>query len=119
MVIETQAQLPMASPWGLGLTASSAGQSFPAARQGEAMNLVNARYGSEPDLKAFTYVSDRFRPFAAQTIRAKVNEAPYILDGLLMTKAGLATEPEIVAHISPLEWGHILLTGEYQWPKRR
>ena len=48
MVIEAQAQLPMASHWGLGLTASSDGQFFPAARQGEAMNLVNARYGSEP-----------------------------------------------------------------------
>ena len=43
MVIEAQAQLPMARLWGLGLTASSDGQFFPAARQGEAMNLVNAR----------------------------------------------------------------------------
>ena len=88
MVIEAQAQLPMASLWGLGLTASSDGQFFPAARQGEAMNLVNARYGSEPGLKAYTHVSDRFGPFATQTIPATVNEAPYILDGLLMTRAG-------------------------------
>ena len=88
MVIEAQAQLPMASYWGLGLTASSDGQFFPAARQGEAMNLVNARYGSEPGLKAYTHVSDRFGPFATQTIPATVNEAPYILDGLLMTRAG-------------------------------
>ena len=88
MVIEAQAQLPMASHWGLGLTASSDGQFFPAARQGEAMNLVNARYGSEPGLKAYTHVSDRFGPFATQTIPATVNEAPYILDGLLMTRAG-------------------------------
>ena len=88
MVIEAQAQLPMARYWGLGLTASSDGQFFPAARQGEAMNLVNARYGSEPRLKAYTHVSDRFGPFATQTIPATVNEAPYILDGLLMTRAG-------------------------------
>ena len=88
MVIEAQAQLPMASYWGLGLTASSDGQFFPSARQGEAMNLVNARYGSEPGLKAYTHVSDRFGPFATQTIPATVNEAPYILDGLLMTRAG-------------------------------
>ena len=52
------------------------------------MNLVNARYGSEPGLKAYTHVSDRFGPFATQTIPATVNEAPYILDGLLMTRAG-------------------------------
>ena len=88
MVIEAQAQLSMARFWGLGLTASSDGQFFPAARQGEAMNLVNARYGSEPGLKAYTHVSDRFGPFATQTIPATVNEAPYILDGLLMTRAG-------------------------------
>ena len=88
MVIEAQAQLPMAQLWGLGLTASSDGQFFPSARQGEAMNLIYARYGSEPGLKAYTHVSDRFGPFATQTIPATVNEAPYILDGLLMTRAG-------------------------------
>ena len=33
--------------------------------------------------------------------------------------AGLTVEPELLAHISPLGWAHILLTGEYRWPKRR
>ena len=33
--------------------------------------------------------------------------------------AGLTVEPELQAHISPLGWAHILLTGEYRWPKRR
>ena len=33
--------------------------------------------------------------------------------------AGLTVEPELLARISPLGWGHILLTGEYRWPKRR
>ena len=88
MVIEAQAQPPMARFWGLGLTASSAGQFSLAARQGEAMNLVNARYSSEPGLKAHTHVPDRFGPLATQTIPATVNEVPYILDGLLMTRAG-------------------------------
>ena len=88
MVIEAQAELPMASAWGMGITASSDGQFFPAARQGEAMNLVNAKYGSEPGLKAYTHVSDRFAPFATQAIPATVNEAPYILDGLLMNETG-------------------------------
>ena len=87
MVIGAQAQLPMARHKGLGLTASSNGQFFPAGRQGEATNLVNARYGSEPGLKAYTHVSDWFGHFATQTIPATVNEAPYILDGLLMTRA--------------------------------
>ena len=88
IVIEAQAQLPTARFWGLGLTASSDGQFFPAARQGKAMNLVNARYGNAPGLKAYTHLSDQFGPFATQTIPATVNEAPYILDGLLMNEAG-------------------------------
>ena len=33
--------------------------------------------------------------------------------------AGLTVEPELLAHMSPLGWAHILLTGEYRWPKRR
>ncbi|MBC7285923.1 Tn3 family transposase, partial [Hoeflea sp.] len=47
-----------------------------------------AKYGSEPGLKAYTHVSDRFAPFASQMIPATVSEAPYILDGLLMNAAG-------------------------------
>ncbi len=32
-------------------------------------------------------------------------------------KAGLDCHPELLSHISPLGWAHILLTGEYRWPK--
>lgn len=88
MVIAAQSELPMAANWGSGITASSDGQFFSAARQGEAMNLINAKYGSEPGLKAYTHVSDQFGPFATQDIPATVNEAPYILDGLLMNEVG-------------------------------
>ena len=87
-IIEAQAALPMAQFWGGGKTASSDGQFFPAARQGEAMNLVNAKYGNDPGLKAYTHISDQFGPFATQNIPATVNEAPYILDGLLMNETG-------------------------------
>ncbi|MYK30523.1 MAG: Tn3 family transposase [Boseongicola sp. SB0670_bin_30] len=88
MVIEAHARLPMAQLWGRGLTASSDGQFFPTTRQGEAMNLINARYQSEPGLKSYTHVSDQFGPFATQRIPSTVNEAPYMLDGLVMTRAG-------------------------------
>ena len=88
IVISAQSGLPMAAYWGGGITASSDSQFFPAARQGEAMNLINAKYGSEPGLKAYTHVSDQFGPFATQNIPATVNEAPYILDGLLMNDVG-------------------------------
>ena len=87
-VLEAQAQLPMAKHWGAGETASSDGQFFPTTRQGEAMNLINAKYGNEPGLKAYTHVSDQYAPFATQVIPATVNEAPYILDGLLMNPTG-------------------------------
>jgi TnpA family transposase len=80
--------LPMAKYWGAGETASSDGQFFPTTRQGEAMNLINAKYGHEPGLKAYTHVSDQYGPFATQVIPATVNEAPYILDGLLMNPSG-------------------------------
>lgn len=30
-------------------------------------------------------------------------------------RAGLETPDELLAHISPLGWAHILLTGEYIW----
>lgn len=33
--------------------------------------------------------------------------------------AGLPVPPELLAHTSPLGWAHILLTGEYNWPKKR
>ena len=88
IIVEAQAALPMAAFWGTGRTASSDGQFFPAAGRGEALNLVNARYGAEPGLKAYSHVSDRFSPFATQTIPATVHEAPYILDGLLMNETG-------------------------------
>ena len=61
MVIEAQARLPMSQFWGAGQTASSDGQFFPTTRQGEAMNLINAKYGQEPGLKAYTHVSDQGR----------------------------------------------------------
>lgn len=87
-VVDAQGNLPMARFWGMGLTASSDGQFFPTTRQGETMNLINAKYGNEPGLKAYTHVSDQFAPFASQTIPATVSEAPYILDGLLNNDVG-------------------------------
>lgn len=88
MVVEAQSRLPMAQFWGMGFTSSSDGQFFPTTRQGEAMNLVNAKYGNEPGLKAYTHLSDQFSPFATQAIPSTVNEAPFILDGLLMNETG-------------------------------
>ncbi|GAA6198633.1 hypothetical protein NBRC116598_40780 [Pseudophaeobacter arcticus] len=43
------------------------------------MNLINAKYGNDPGIKAYTHVSDQFGSFASQKIPATVNEAPFIL----------------------------------------
>lgn len=34
------------------------------------MNLVNAKYGTTPGLKAYSSVSDQYAPFATQAIPA-------------------------------------------------
>jgi TnpA family transposase len=57
MVVAAQAKLSMSRFWGMGTTASRDNQFFPSARQGEAMNMVNAKYGNEPSLKAYTHVN--------------------------------------------------------------
>src|SRR4029453_4244317 len=33
-----------------------------------------------------------------------------------MAEAGEALPPDLLAHVSPLGWEHITLTGEYPWP---
>ena len=33
-------------------------------------------------------------------------------------RAGLNCDPALLAHISPLGWAHILLTGEYRWRRK-
>ncbi|MCP1237968.1 Tn3 family transposase [Gluconobacter kondonii] len=88
MIVEAHAALPMSAFWGQGKSASSDGQFFLATEQGEAMNLINAKYGNVPGLKGYSHVSDQYAPFATQVIPATVSEAPYILDGLLMNDAG-------------------------------
>ncbi|MFT4783966.1 MAG: TnpA family transposase [Paracoccaceae bacterium] len=55
---------------------------------GQCINLINAKYGNDPGLKAYTHVSDQFGSFATQNIPATVTEVPYILDGLLMNETG-------------------------------
>ena len=87
-VVAAQGQLDMARHWGLGTTASSDGQFFPAARQGEAMNAINAKYGSDPGAKGYTHVNDHYAPFASRLIPVTVSEAPFILSGLLANEAG-------------------------------
>ena len=89
ILVDVQSVLPFAANWGRGQTASSDGQHFRAGATGEAMNVVNAKYGSQPGMFAYTHVSDQYAPFHVQRIGATAHEAPFVLDGLLLHDSGL------------------------------
>jgi TnpA family transposase len=87
-VIEQHSNLPLSELWGDGTTSASDGQFMVTGGTGEAMNVVNAKYGTVPGIKAYTHISDQYGPFALKTIPATAHEAPYILDGLTMNDNG-------------------------------
>ena len=80
---------PFTKVWGDGDTSSSDGQFFRAGGHGEARADHNARYGSEPGVKFYTHVSDRYAPFNTKVIAANASEAAHILDGLLHHESAL------------------------------
>lgn len=88
IIIEKHSKLPLSSAWGDRTTSSSDGQFFLSGGRGDAMNLINVRYGMTPGVKAYTHLSDQYGPFALKTIPATAHEAPYILDGLMMNDTG-------------------------------
>jgi TnpA family transposase len=49
----------------------------------------NAKYGSEPGVKFYTHISDRYAPFHTKVIAANASEAAHILDGLLHHECSL------------------------------
>ena len=74
---------PFTRIWGEGDTSSSDGQFFRAGGHGEARADFNAKYGSEPGVKFYTHVSDRYAPFYSKVIAANASEAAHVLDGLM------------------------------------
>jgi TnpA family transposase len=80
---------PFTKIWGDGDTSSSDGQFFKAGGHGEARADYNAKYGSEPGVKFYTHISDRYGPFNTKVIAANASEAPYVLDGLLHHECSL------------------------------
>jgi hypothetical protein len=81
-LIETIHAQPFTAIWGDGDTSSSDGQFFRAGGHGEARAEHNARYGSEPGVKFYTHISDRYAPFHTKVIAANASEALHVLDGL-------------------------------------
>ena len=74
---------PFTKVWGDGDASSSDGQFFRAGGHGEARADYNAKYGSEPGVKFYTHVSDRYAPFYSKVIAANASEAAHVLDGLM------------------------------------
>ncbi len=91
-LVDMQRQRPLAKLWGAGISSSSDGQFFRAGGRGEASADINAKYGRTPGLKFYTHISDQFSPFHSTVITDTESEAPFVLDGLLRHRSGVAIE---------------------------
>jgi hypothetical protein len=80
---------PFTRFWGDGDTSSSDGQFFRAGGHGQARADYNAKYGSDPGVKFYTHISDRYAPFHSKVIAANASEAAYVLDGLIHHESSL------------------------------
>ncbi len=89
VLIDAQHEQPLSSLWGDGTTSSSDGQHFSAGGHGEAMNVVNAKYGNSPGVSFYTHISDQYGPYHAKVIPATAHEAPHVLDGFLRHESSL------------------------------
>ncbi len=92
--------------------------------KGEAHHaLKNAlRIGRQGEIRDRTAESQHYRMAALNLLAAIViywNTARLGEAVVQRQDTGLPVPPELLAHTSPLGWAHILLTGEYKWPKRR
>ena len=90
-IIDAHHALPFAHVWGSPGTTSSDGQFFPSGRNaGE----INAKYGPDPGLKIYSFLSGRYGSFHSNVIGATAGEAPFVLDGLV----GNAAEFDPLVH---------------------
>lgn len=74
------------------MTSSLDGWVFRAGGHDEASADINAKYGRTPGPKFYTHISDQFSPFHSTLITATESEAPFVLDGLLGHRTGVAIE---------------------------
>ena len=79
-IIDTHHAHPFTRVWDDIGTSSSDGQFFPSGRRsGE----INAKYGPDPGLKIYSFLSGQYGSFASNVIGATAGEAPHVLDGLI------------------------------------
>ena len=91
-IVNHHHQIEFAGHWGDGTTSSSDGQRFRTGGRGDARGQVNARYGIDPSVTFYTYVSDQYAPFYTKLINATVRDATHVLDGLLYHESELQIE---------------------------
>ena len=90
-IIDAHHALSFARVWGSSGRTSSDGQFFPSGRNaGE----INAKYGPDPGLKLYSFLSGRYGSFHSNVIGATAGEAPFVLDGLV----GNAAEFDPLVH---------------------
>ena len=78
-IINAHHALPFARIWGSADRTSSDGQFFPSGRKSGA---INAKYGPDPGLKIYSFLSGQYGSFHANVMGAAVGKAPFVLDGL-------------------------------------
>ena len=91
--------------------------------KGEAHHaLKNAlRIGRQGEIRDRTSEGQHFRMAGLNLLAAIViywNTKHLGLAVANRRREGMGCSPNLLAHTSPLGWAHILLTGEYKWPKR-
>ena len=84
-IVDAHHALPFARIWGDAGRTSSDGQFFPSRRN---VGEINAKYGPDPGLKIYSFLSGRYGSFHADVVGATAGEAPFVLDGLVGNAAG-------------------------------
>ena len=92
--------------------------------KGEAHHaLKNAlRIGRQGEIRDRTTEGQHFRIAGLNLLTAIIifwNTKQLCLAVAARKKARLDTPEYLLAHISPLGWAHIILTGEYRWRKAK
>ena len=83
-IVDTHHGLSFAQHWGAAEHSSSDGQFFSANR---GSGVINAKYGPDPGLKIYSFLSGQYGSFHSSVIGATAGEAPFVLDGLLSNPA--------------------------------
>ena len=79
-IIDAHHGLPFARYWGEAGRTSSDGQFSSAHRGG---GVINPKYGPDPGLKIYSFLSGQYGSFHSSVIGATAGEAPFVLDGIV------------------------------------